>query len=533
MKSRALSTIIVIGITLLPAFPAAGADRANVPLKNWGGFAVYRDAVYDDLERLVTAGLADRTLLNTKPMSRTEAARIVARAIGNIRGDRDGEYNNRRDLEPVLDRLMAALAPELASLGVTVPGQGAAAPGPVSFIPVDRGMVWAGYSNRDISVANSQGRHFEDGVNAGATFESRLQVGDVLTFYLQPETLGNEEYGALRLATGYVKLTLFNVELLVGRDSLWWGPALRGSLILSNNAPPLDQVRLGSAEPYLLPWVGEWLGPMKVLFFLAQLEENRDHPRAKLAGMRGTVSPFSFLELGVSRTVMFDGDDRPRLALRDYWRPLLDPPAGDNSRTQSALRSNNLFAIDADLRVPNVREVLPVSDVRVYGEFGWDDTCCASNFIPLGNAVSMLAGVHLLGVFNQEGLDARVEYARSTQLAFRHSQFRDGYQTRGEVISHVMGTEGEDYFSRVTNRFTPDVMLGLEMNRSVVGSTRAGFQGAKERSLAGAVDVSYRFADVYSLFAQYRLARVDNRNFNARDDGWDNLLRVELTRSFR
>jgi hypothetical protein len=380
---------------------------------------------------------------------------------------------------------------------------------------------------------NNQGRRFQDGFNGGATFESRLQLGDMVTFYLQPEAVGNEEYGALRLAAGYVKLTLFNVELLVGRDSLWWGPGLHGSLILSNNAPPLDQVRIGSAEPFLLPWVGEWIGPTKLIFFLAQLEENRDHPRAKLAGMRASIAPFSFLELGASRTVMFGGDTRPRLSVDEYWRPILDPPAGDDRATQARFRSNNLFAIDADLRIPNVSRFLPVGDMRVYGEFGWDDTCCSSNFIPLEDAISVLLGVHLLGVFGQEGLDARTEYARSSRLSYRHNQFRTGYRTRGEVIAHYMGTEGEDYYSRLTNRFHPDVMVGLEINRSVVGQTTPVPVAPKERTIAGALDVSYRFFDVYTVFAQYRLARVDNRNFRSQDDGWDNLFRVEVTRSFR
>src|SRR5438445_7301818 len=97
---------------------AIAGDRTNVPLKNWGGFSEFRDAAYDDLERLVTAGLADRTLLNTKPLSRIEAARIVARAIQKIRGDGAGDLNARRDLEPVLDRLMEEFKTELASLGV-------------------------------------------------------------------------------------------------------------------------------------------------------------------------------------------------------------------------------------------------------------------------------------------------------------------------------------------------------------------------------------------------------------------------------
>src|SRR5215813_6682258 len=111
--------VAALVVVLGPGTDAVAFDRTNIPLKNWGGFSLYEDAVYDDLERLVTAGLADRTLLNTKPISRVEAARIVARAIERIRRD-EGGLNTRRDLEPVLDRLIEEFRPELAGLGVQV-----------------------------------------------------------------------------------------------------------------------------------------------------------------------------------------------------------------------------------------------------------------------------------------------------------------------------------------------------------------------------------------------------------------------------
>src|SRR3990172_8115053 len=117
-----LVTLFVVVLAAPP--PAWAGDRTNIPLKNWGGFSIVRDAVYDDLERLVAAGLADRTLLSTKPLSRIEAARIVARAIEKIRRDEEGVYNTRRDLEPVLDRLTAEFREELASLGVKLSGEG-------------------------------------------------------------------------------------------------------------------------------------------------------------------------------------------------------------------------------------------------------------------------------------------------------------------------------------------------------------------------------------------------------------------------
>jgi len=340
------SALVIVAILALP-FAAAADDRTNLPLKNWGGFSLYRDAVYDDLERLVTAGLADRTLLNTKPLSRVEAARIVARAIDRIRRDETGGLNTRRDLEPVLDRLMEEFKVELAGLGVRLPDS-PTPPGVFSFTPVDRAQVYAGYANHLLSLVNEQGHSFKRGANGGLTFESRLQIGDFLTLYVQPELLANEDYTAVRLATGYVKLTFWNIELLFGRDSLAWGPGYHNGPLLSDNAAPLDQIRLGSAEPFLLPWIGQWVGPMKALIFLAQLEERRDHPHAKLAGMRLTVSPASFLELGASRAVMFDGCC-PYLALSKYPSAIFVSSFGNDSNHPEQ-RTNNLFSVDGELR---------------------------------------------------------------------------------------------------------------------------------------------------------------------------------------
>jgi len=51
--------------------------------------------------------------------------------------------------------------------------------------------------------------------------------------------------------------------------------------------------------------------------------------------------------------------------------------------------------------------------------------------------------------------------------------------------------------------------------------------------VGGGLDLSIRFWERYSLFAQYQLSHADNRNFRAGDDGFDHLLRLELTRSYR
>ena len=96
-----------------------------------------------------------------------------------------------------------------------------------------------------------------------------------------------------------------------------------------------------------------------------------------------------------------------------------------------------------------------------------------------------------------------------------------------------IGTDGTDYFGRLAARVTPNMMVGLDLDRAVIGSTAKNFPGPQEKRLGGSVDVSYRFWGRYSLFAQYMISDVKNRQFRPGDDGLDHLVRLELTRSFR
>jgi hypothetical protein len=179
---------------------------------------------------------------------------------------------------------------------------------------------------------------------------------------------------------------------------------------------------------------------------------------------------------------MFGGENEPRPSFSDFLAIMFDPPAGDARLGDRSQRSNNVFALDMDLRIPDVRRWgLPMRDLRLYGEFGWDDTCCETATIPLREAVSLLAGIHAIGLFGQQGLDARFEYANSSSKSFTHFQFTEGYSSRGSVLSHFIGTAGENYYSRVTNHLTPNLMLGLELDRGVIGSTTHNFRGPKER----------------------------------------------------
>ena len=63
----ARSALIIVALCTMALLSglARAADRTNVPLRNWGGFALPWHWTYDAVKKLVLAGLADRAVLNT------------------------------------------------------------------------------------------------------------------------------------------------------------------------------------------------------------------------------------------------------------------------------------------------------------------------------------------------------------------------------------------------------------------------------------------------------------------------------------
>src|SRR5213593_4286787 len=87
----------------------------NLPLHHWS---------YEAIERLVALGAIDRAMVVTKPYSRKQAAKYVARAIERIRADQVPSDGLEVLAEPLLERLMQFLQPELVEIGaISVRGE--------------------------------------------------------------------------------------------------------------------------------------------------------------------------------------------------------------------------------------------------------------------------------------------------------------------------------------------------------------------------------------------------------------------------
>jgi hypothetical protein len=529
-------TVFCFLFALCFLLPAAGiisaGDRTNVPLRNWGGFAINRSWIYDALEKIVLAGLADQVLLNTKPMSRMEAARIVAQAVRRIEQDHGYDYSKREHIEDMLYKLVREFSNELAEMGVRTPLNKNGQSHFFGLKPVDHVQFGSAFANNKQRPVTDLGRRFNEGVNTHVAFDGRHQIGDFLSFYYHPELSYDKDSTQGRLVIGYAKLTLWNTELEVGRDSLWWGPGFRGSMLFSNNAPPMNQVRLSAAEPFRLPWVFDHLGPIKATTFVGQLESNRDDwPNAMVGGYRVSLAPSRFLEIGHGRAYQFGGDGRG-YRLKHFPRTIYQTTTSSRVDDRDNPREvNNVMSLDATLRIPNVnRYILIARDMSLYGEMGWDDT--RKGWIRPKKPGGII-GTYLTGFLGDPWLDFRVEYTKTTSIMFTHGNYTDGFTYKDAVLSHFVGTDGNELYARISRWIGDTILVGFQASRAEVGSTqRSTLDLPREKRYTLGLDFSYQVTERSSIFLEYDYSRIHNHEFIRGEKENDHLFKIEYTYSF-
>ncbi|MBI2164655.1 MAG: hypothetical protein HYU32_11175, partial [candidate division NC10 bacterium] len=365
-------------------------------------------------------------------------------------------------------------------------------------------------------------------VSGALGFSSYMQISDFMSVYLHPEFQVEEHRHEGRLIEGYLKLKFNNIALRFGRESIWWGPGYHGAMLFSNNAPPLDQVRIATAEPIILPGFLRALGPTRFELLMARLESNREFPNTLVGAWRVDVSPFPFLELGAARVVQFGGRGRPRLRVVDYPQVFVR----SSDQAGSRFNTNQIYSLDGTLRLHDVDRVFPLSrDLALYAEMGVDDTCCKNVLWPLRPAY--LVGLYLPNLFGRNDTEFRIEWATTTSFSFTNSIYTTGYSFEGFPLAHDIGARGQDLYIRTAERILPNLQIGAEFDLAKVGpTTLAGLSLPREERKFAGVDVTYQPTRALSMLLGYRYERIDNKDFVADQRATNHIVRFEATYSF-
>jgi hypothetical protein len=503
----------VLLFILLASIPSVGhaLPSSDIPLNS---------SIYPALDKLVGWGLVESSLQGDRPFSRLEAARQIFEAEKKLQ---------LRFAPPAIHQLIRRLQATLADALVEVEGQATSS----YFKPLRRAELSYVYQEGEplalVGVAarqfplnyNNFGLDYREYHNGQLLLAAEMRLGPLLLDW-QPITQiqegGEDADASFRTLQGKVALGLGLVEVSVGRQSLWWGQGHHGTLLLTNNAKPLDMLRVTNPSPVLLPWVFKFLGPFRFDAFWSKLEEDRQIPEPYFAGLRLNVKPLPWFELGGSRTVIFGGKGRPDIDFSDFVTIL-----GGKNLSGGEDTSNSLAAIDACIRLPFLW------GAELYGEIGGEDE--ANHFIA---NTAYLAGIYLPKIEPSGRLDLRVEYADLSRIDdnsppwYRHGTYRSGYTYRGQVLGHHVGGTGKDISAELQILWSCDLTVSLGYDFEKRGSD----QKVQEVHQQSSAKVAWSLAKNIALELVYSQDIVDNWLFAEGDNRTINLARLGLLSSW-
>jgi hypothetical protein len=366
----------------------------------------------------------------------------------------------------------------------------------------DSTTAGAGVDAKQFSLNyNNNGLNYQDH-NAQLTFQGEALLGGYVLIEARPIFLmqdGDSSETDLRLLDGRVAIQLGVFELSAGRQSLWWGQGRHGSMLLSNNAKPLDMIRLTNPTPVLLPWIFNSLGPIRFDVFWSRLEDERVVSEPYFAGLRINFKPLPWVEFGAARTIIFGGEGRPDVDLDDFITIL-----GGKNLSGDEDTSNSIASIDARIRLPFLY------GAEIYGEYGGEDE--SGHFLAAG---AWQTGVYLPKIEPSGRFSLRLEYADLSEIDnwappwYRHGIYRSGYTYEGMLMGHHVGGAGRDVYAELQCQCLANLTMAAAYNYEKRGVDADYPEKHNEISLS----IDWQFSKHYGTEINLAHDRIDNADY--------------------
>jgi hypothetical protein len=256
-----------------------------------------------------------------------------------------------------------------------------------------------------------------------------------------------------------------SAALQIGKIATWYGPGRLGALIFTNNAQSYPGIRFHNPVPIAVPGLFSFLGNAQYDLFLARLGSDRPIPNPLLFGMRLAARPSRYLELGLSRSMIYGGQGQES-GLSAWW----DAFKGTNTNAPGEKGLvNQIAGFDITLTLPS-----PSQPVQAYLEMAGEDEAHSVGIpIPFPSKFAYVTGVFLPSLFGSAAHDLRVEWARNHwqgngPVWYVHSVSGEGYAHfyRGRVLGHPMGTDAQDLSIQGHHFFLPSTYLELTLSRT-------------------------------------------------------------------
>ena len=326
------------------------------------------------------------------------------------------------------------------------------------------------------------------------------------------------------------------LDLQIGRDSMRWGPAYQGSLILSDNPPPFDMLKYSGTVD--LSDLGEGLGNLNFIKFFSLLDPLKGEDRY-FSGQRLEYKPFDTLTLGLSETAIISHESSllflnplpfiPPYYLTRWIADLLDQPSEINS----------YVSVDMELNVH--------PGIKLYGEWMADDFILTPETNPYPSRTGFLAGACFVDPLDTGNTDFRIEYTHINNYVYFPTHPWQDYLYQGEYIGSPLGPDADQLYLELTHRLSDEVNLSLSYNHQRHGEGQVGtplpsdpiianenifLSGIIEKSQAYQAEISYTMSPRWALSASATLENIENKDNTVGENESNTYFQMELNYQF-
>ncbi len=307
------------------------------------------------------------------------------------------------------------------------------------------------------------------------TFSAQTSVFDTLMGLRAESETGTLTSPRINLSEAWLKRRIGGLDLTVGRKFIRWGPGRYGTLLLSDNSPAFDLLRVE----------GDF-GPVHFDEFTALVDSSKSK---YFFGHRLEVKPFDGLHLGVGETALAAGNfTRWLFNPLPFWPYYLTQHYANKAQKGHNKLVNVGLGLDA--------EYTSRDGYRVYGEYLVDDKPqYAGDDVP--DRTGYLIGFQIpAGTLNKK-VDFGAEYTRINYYAYSHLRRETDYLHDGEVIGHWLGPDADDLQIETRYHLDSRKMFWLALERERHGEGKVGVTWDRQNNkdeifLIGVVGTTHR-----------------------------------------
>jgi len=420
----------VVGALLCTCALLAAGPLESIRTDSW---------VYEAIDNLKLAGLIGSVPSSSRPWTVGYAAGLVAEAnahprVTKVRGVTawwlkrlQGEFN---------------LMPPNTMCVVQNPPYPRWSP--LFRIPIDSGAIRVDFFSRGkADTANqslSLGAEFKTSGSDRFLLYNRMEftgfthrIPDVLDSGWITRVPGTREHSWMGRATfdipeAGLRFRIPWLDLEMGRSHLYWGPGYRSSVMLSDTAPSLDQVRLS----------GTWKR-LKLIYFTAALSPWKNYQRF-VSGQRLEVNFWNQLVLGGAMFTGYSPDSAQTKSLYGYLNPMIPIYF---ELANSGQDDNLAVGADAAWYLPYVKLYAQLLLDNYEFIWKWDTV---DNRIP-PNAYGLQFGLLATPL---PFVQLRAEYAKVTEYTYYHRVAQTAFTQYDIPLGSALGPDADELYAELT-----------------------------------------------------------------------------------